>query len=37
VLQIVRSELQAIRDEFATPRKTELVDAEVELEDEALI
>jgi DNA gyrase subunit A len=37
VLQIVRSELKAIRDEFATPRKTELVDAEIELEDEALI
>ena len=27
----------AIRDEFATPRKTELVDAEIEIEDEALI
>jgi DNA gyrase subunit A len=37
VLQIVRDELTAIRDEFATPRLTELVDAEVEVEDEALI
>jgi DNA gyrase subunit A len=37
VLQIVRDELAAIRDEFATPRKTELVDAETEVEDEALI
>ncbi len=37
MLQIVRDELKAIRDEFATPRKTELVDAEVEVEDEALI
>ncbi|MEI9997243.1 MAG: DNA gyrase subunit A [Rhizomicrobium sp.] len=37
VLEIVRNELGAIRDEFATPRKTELVDADVEVEDEALI
>jgi DNA gyrase subunit A len=37
VLQIVRTELSDIRDEFATPRKTELVDAETEVEDEALI
>ena len=37
VMQIARDELIAIRDEFATPRKTELVDAEIEIEDEALI
>jgi len=37
VLEIVKTELTAIRDEFATPRKTELIDAEVEIEDEALI
>ncbi len=37
VLTIVREELTAIRDEFATPRLTELVDADVEIEDEALI
>ncbi len=37
VLSIIRDELTAIRDEFATPRKTELVDAEIEMEDEALI
>jgi len=37
VLEIVRTELREIRDEFATPRVTELVDAETELEDEALI
>jgi DNA gyrase subunit A len=37
VLTIIRDELKAIRDEFATPRKTELIDAEIELEDEALI
>ena len=37
VLQIVRTELEEVRDEFSTPRKTELVDAETEVEDEALI
>jgi DNA gyrase subunit A len=37
VLAIVKGELKEIRDEFATPRKTELIDAETEIEDEALI
>src|ERR1700742_4151877 len=37
VLEIIKTELKAIRDEFATPRKTELIDADVEIEDEALI
>ncbi|HEX4303143.1 MAG TPA: DNA gyrase subunit A [Rhizomicrobium sp.] len=37
VLQIVRDEMKKVRDEFATPRLTELVDADVEVEDEALI
>ena len=37
VLGIVRSELEEIKRDFATPRVTELVDAEVEIEDEALI
>jgi DNA gyrase subunit A len=37
VLAIVRDELGAIKQEFATPRLTELVDADVEIEDEALI
>ena len=37
VLQIIRDELGAIKTEFATPRLTELVDADVEIEDEALI
>ena len=37
VMQIARDELLAIREEFGTPRKTELVDAEIEIEDEALI
>jgi DNA gyrase subunit A len=37
VLAIIQGELTSIRNEFATPRKTELIDAEIELEDEALI
>src|SRR5512142_1584431 len=37
VLAIINDELKIIRDEFATPRKTELIDAEIEMEDEALI
>ena len=37
VLQIIKTELSEVRGEFATPRKTELIDAEVEIEDEALI
>ena len=37
VLAIARKELVEIKTEFATPRRTELVDAEVEIEDEALI
>ena len=37
VLEIVRQELRDVREEFATPRLTELVDGDVEIEDEALI
>jgi len=37
VMQIVRTELESIKSEFGTPRKTELIDADVEVEDEALI
>jgi DNA gyrase subunit A len=37
VMQIAREELIAVRDEFNTPRRTELIDAEIEFEDEALI
>ncbi|MBA2125205.1 DNA gyrase subunit A [Hyphomicrobium methylovorum] len=37
VVEIVKGELTAIRDEFATPRKTEIVDIEGEVEDEDLI
>lgn len=34
---IVKDELKAIRDEFATPRKTEIIDAGADVEDEDLI
>ncbi len=37
VVEIVKSELTAIKDEFATPRKTEILDIEGEVEDEDLI
>ena len=37
IIEIVKGELQAIRDEFATPRKTEIVDIEGEVDDEDLI
>jgi DNA gyrase subunit A len=37
VLTIVKDELTAIKTEFSTPRRTELVDADIEIEDEALI
>jgi DNA gyrase subunit A len=37
VMTIVKDELTAVKTEFATPRLTELIDADVEIEDEALI
>ena len=37
VMGIIREELTAVREEFATPRKTEIVEAEGEVEDEDLI
>jgi DNA gyrase subunit A len=37
VLTIIRNELAAIKAEFATPRKTEIIEAEGEFEDEDLI
>lgn len=37
VVEIVKGELQAIKSEFATPRKTEIIDVEGEVEDEDLI
>jgi len=37
IVEIVKGELTAIKDEFATPRKTEILDIEGEVEDEDLI
>ena len=37
VLAIIKDELVAVRNEFATPRRTEIVEAEGEVEDEDLI
>ena len=37
VLTIIKDELAIVRDEFGTPRRTEIVDAEGEVEDEDLI
>jgi DNA gyrase subunit A len=37
VLTIIKAELKAIRDEFATPRMTEIVEAAGDVEDEDLI
>jgi len=37
IIEIVKGELGAIKEEFATPRKTEIVDIEGEVEDEDLI
>jgi DNA gyrase subunit A len=37
VLTIIKDELAAVREEFATPRRTEIVEAEFEVEDEDLI
>ncbi|HEX3944881.1 MAG TPA: DNA gyrase subunit A [Rhizomicrobium sp.] len=37
VLAIVRKELEEVKAEFPMPRRTELIDADVEIEDEALI
>lgn len=37
VMTIIKDELSAVKDEFATPRRTEIVEAEGEVEDEDLI
>jgi len=37
IQQIVKDELAAVRDEFATPRRTEIVDGGADMEDEDLI
>jgi DNA gyrase subunit A len=37
IMTIVKDEMSAIRDEFSTPRRTEIVDGGLEMEDEDLI
>ncbi len=37
IVDIIKGELTAIRDEFATPRQTEIIEMEGEVEDEDLI
>jgi DNA gyrase subunit A len=37
IMQIVKDELAAVRDEFGTPRRTELVDGGADMDDEDLI
>ncbi|MEM8770931.1 MAG: DNA gyrase subunit A [Pseudomonadota bacterium] len=37
VMSIIKDELVSVREEFATPRRTEIVEAEGEVEDEDLI
>ncbi len=37
VLDIVVAELEAVRDEFATPRRTEIIEGDFDVEDEDLI
>ncbi len=37
VLAIIKAEMQAVKDEFATPRRTEIVEQEGEVDDEDLI
>ncbi len=37
VVQIIKSELSAIKQEFATPRRTEIIDIDGEVDDEDLI
>src|SRR5688572_21895037 len=34
---IIKEELKAVRDEFATPRRTEIVEGDADMEDEDLI
>ena len=37
IIAIVKEELTAIKDEFGTPRRTEIIEADAEVEDEDLI
>ncbi len=37
VMQLIKCELEAVKEEFGTPRRTEIVEADVDVEDEDLI
>jgi len=37
VLEFIKAELSEVREEFADPRRTEIIEAEVEIDDESLI
>ncbi len=37
VMSIIKSELAEVRDEFATPRRTQFIEAELDMDDEAFI
>ncbi|NNE23720.1 MAG: DNA gyrase subunit A [Rhizobiales bacterium] len=37
VMQIITDDLKAVKEEFATPRRTEIVESDLEVEDEDLI
>jgi DNA gyrase subunit A len=37
VLEFIKTELSEVREEFADPRRTEIIEAEVEIDDESLI
>ncbi len=37
LLEIIREELTTVRDEFATPRRTEIIEADLDVDDEDLI
>ncbi len=37
LMEIIREELVSVRDEFATPRRTEIVEADLDMDDEDLI
>jgi DNA gyrase subunit A len=37
ILEIIRTELKEIRENFATPRRTEILDSDADMEDEDLI
>ena len=37
IVEIVKNELEAVKEEFGTPRKTEILDYDIDLDDEDLI